>query len=275
MTALPAVAKTAAELQEIAGGKEIALTPTMGGLHEGHVSLARLAKTLAPVNVVSVYVNPMQFGPGEDFNEYPRSMAADCEKLRGVADVVFAPDTLYPDPQTVRISLPPIAGELCGQFRPGFFEGVSLAVCKLFNMTQPRAAVFGLKDFQQLHIVRVVTKQLGFLIDIVAGPTAREEDGLAMSSRNAYLSVSERERAALLPHVLRAGAEKINAGKEPEAVAKQAAQDLQSGGFAVDYVEARDYETLGAPVADKKIIMLAAATLGRARLIDNIACGAT
>lgn len=270
---MPQIIKDAEQLRRVINGRSVALTPTMGALHEGHLSLARCGRERAQVNAVSVYVNPAQFGAGEDFDAYPRDLAADCEKLKGVADIVFAPDNLYPQDQTVGISLPPVAGELCGKFRPGFFEGVALAVCKLLNCVCPQVAMFGKKDFQQLHIVRLLAAQMNYPVQIVAGETVREPDGLAMSSRNTYLSSAGRKQAALLPESLRAAADQIAKGENPAAAAAQVADCLHRGGFAVDYAEARDARTLGAP-DNEQIVVLAAATLERARLIDNIECRA-
>lgn len=267
----PQVAKTAAELRALIGGREVALTATMGALHEGHLSLIRKARRLAAANVVSIYVNPKQFGAGEDFDSYPRDLSADREKLRDIADIIFAPASLYAEEQTVHISLPPIAGELCGRSRPGFFAGVSLAVCKLFNCVRPQAAVFGKKDFQQLHIVRLLARQLHYPTKIVAGEIAREADGLACSSRNIYLSAAERKQAPLLPRTLRAAADTINKGAPPEDAAAEAAEHLRRGGFDVDYAEARDYDTLNA-ARGGRTILLAAASLGKTRLLDNMEC---
>ena len=270
-TSAPKVVRAAAELPPLCAGKTVALTATMGALHGGHLSLAEKARTLAEVNIVSVYVNPLQFGEGEDFDSYPRDLATDCEKLRGTADIVFAPDNLYPLPQTVRIALPPLADELCGKSRPGFFQGAATAVCKLFNCVRPQIAMFGLKDFQQTFLMRLMAEQLNFPIKIVAAPTVREDDGLAMSSRNAYLSAAERKQAAVLPQTLRVAADDITRGMPPTEAMKAVEKQLCAAGFELDYAEARDYETLGAP-AGRRLILLAAATLGRARLIDNIDC---
>ncbi len=267
----PVVVRDAEELRKILGGARTALTPTMGALHEGHLSLARRGRELGEANVVSIYVNPLQFGPGEDFAEYPRRLAQDCEKLDGIADFVFAPDNLYPAPQIIKFQLPPLAGELCGRSRPGFFAGVAVAVCKLFNCVRPHVAVFGRKDFQQLHLVRLLAAQLCYPVEIADAPIAREADGLAMSSRNVYLSAAERARAAVLPQTLRAAAANIGGGEKPETAAAAAADTLRRGGFLPDYVEARDYETLAAP-RGKKNILLAAAVLGKTRLIDNMEC---
>lgn len=271
---VPKIIQSAAALQKILNGVQPALTPTMGSLHEGHLSLVRKARKLAKINVVSIYVNPAQFAPHEDFTEYPRDLKADCKKLEGLADIVFAPKNLYPEPQTIHVSLPPLAGELCGRSRPGFFEGVSLAVCKLFNSVRPCVAVFGKKDFQQLHIVRMLASQMNYPIRIVAAPVVRESDGLAMSSRNAYLTADERARAPMLRRTLRAAAGDITGGQLPKTAAQNAKIRLRKSGFTPDYVEARDYATLGAPQPGKKVVLLAAAVLGKARLIDNIECTA-
>lgn len=267
----PLVVCDAAVLPALLGGVRVALVPTMGALHEGHLSLVRQARQLAEKVVVSIYVNPLQFGANEDFSAYPRELAADCEKLTGLAEVVFAPGNLYPVPQAVGISLPPLAGELCGQFRPGFFEGVATVVCKLFNCVRPQTAVFGLKDFQQTHLLRLLTAQLNFPITIAAAPIVREADGLAMSSRNAYLSAEERARAVLLPQALRQAAAAVAQGQAPLQAAAAAAAVLAGGGFAVDYVEARDAATLGAAAAGE-VVLLAAVKLGKTRLIDNVQC---
>ena len=269
--AAPVVVREAAALPALLAGARVALVPTMGALHEGHLSLVRLARRAADVVVVSIYVNPLQFGTNEDFSEYPRQLAADCAQLSGLADIVFAPEDLYPVPQTVGISLPPLAGELCGRFRPGFFEGVATVVCKLFNCVRPQIAVFGQKDFQQTHLIRLLAAQLNFPVTVMAAPIVREPDGLAMSSRNAYLSAQERQRAVLLPQTLQRAAAAVESGTVPAAVAAAAAVALTAGGFAVDYVEARDTETLGAAAAGG-IVLLAAARLEKTRLIDNVQC---
>lgn len=268
---MPVVVRDAAKLREMLGGARTVLTPTMGALHEGHLSLVRLGRKLGEANVASIYVNPLQFGPGEDFAEYPRGLAADCEKLEGIADFVFAPDNLYPEPQIIKLSLPPLADELCGRTRPGFFAGVAAAVCKLFNCVRPHVAVFGRKDFQQLFIVRLLAAQFNYPVEIADGPVARAADGLALSSRNQYLSEAERARAPFFPQTLRAAADNIARGENPAAAAAAAAEELRRGGFAPDYVEARDYETLAAP-RGKKNILLGAAVLGKTRLIDNMEC---
>ena len=249
-----------------------ALTPTMGGLHDGHLALARAARQHGKASVVSVYVNPTQFAPHEDFADYPRRLRADCEKLRGIADAVYAPSDqeMYPQAQSVGISLPPLATELCGKTRPHFFFGVALVVCKLFNQLRPRAAIFGEKDYQQLHIIREMTRQLALPVCIVAHPTVREADGLAMSSRNAYLTADERRRAPALFAALTAAGRAVLAGATPAQVCAQAKKEIAAAGMECEYVEARDADSMGAPVDPKNAVLLAAARLGRARLIDNI-----
>ena len=261
-----------ADLRNALSGASVALVPTMGALHDGHLSLVRRARDWAEIVVVSIYVNPLQFGQNEDFADYPRDLAADCRQLHGLADIVFAPENLYPAEQTVRIALPPLAEELCGQYRPGFFSGVAVAVCKLFNCVQPQTAIFGQKDFQQLQIIRLLTAQLNFPVRIVGAPIVREADGLAMSSRNVYLSGAERAKAVLLPQTLRDVAAAVQDGESPTIVAAAAAESLRQSGFVVDYLQARDIETLGAPMRGQKIVILAAAYLGKTRLIDNIEC---
>jgi pantoate--beta-alanine ligase len=244
----------------------LAFVPTMGGLHEGHLSLVRLARAEAHAVVASIFVNRLQFLPTEDFDRYPRTFERDCQMLESEGvDFVFAPDerTLYPEPQTYRVQPPPVAAELEGRFRPGFFEGVTTVVLKLFNCVQPAVAVFGKKDYQQLVIVRGMVRQLNLPIAIVAGDTFREADGLAMSSRNGYLSVEERREAPRLHRVL----QKVKQGLP----AAQASQELAQAGWQPDYVEVRRKADLAPPQAgDRDLIVLAAARLGRTRLIDNL-----
>jgi pantoate--beta-alanine ligase len=244
----------------------LAFVPTMGNLHEGHLALGRLARASGRAVAFSIFVNRLQFGPGEDFERYPRSFERDCERLeaQGV-DLLFAPDeqVLYPEPQAYFVRPPAIAEELEGRFRPGFFQGVATVVLKLFNAVQPAVAVFGKKDYQQLHIVRGMVRQLGLPLEIAAGETVREPDGLAMSSRNAYLSAAERREAPRLFRVL---------GKvRSEADARDALQELASAGWAPDYVEVRRRHDLApAGPADRERVVLAAARLGATRLIDNL-----
>jgi len=251
----------------VGGGPPLAFVPTMGNLHDGHVSLVRLARAHAPRVAVSIFVNRLQFGPREDFGSYPRTFDADCAKLAAEkVDLVFAPDehVLYPEPQAFVVAPGPIADELEGKFRPGFFRGVATVVLKLFNCVQPGVAVFGRKDYQQLHIVTGMVRQLNLPIEIVAGDTVREADGLALSSRNAYLSEAERAEAPRLHRLLAA----IVAGRSD---CETAFNELARAGWQPDYVEIRRRADL-AP-ADREArgrVVLAAARLGSTRLIDNL-----
>ena len=250
----------------LAAAGPLAFVPTMGNLHEGHLSLVRLARREARCVAVSIFVNRLQFLPSEDFDRYPRTFERDREMLaaEGV-DFVFAPDerTLYPEPQTYRVQPPPMADELEGRFRPGFFQGVTTVVLKLFNCVQPATAVFGKKDYQQLVIVRGMARQLDLPVAIVAGETMREPDGLAMSSRNRYLSAAERQEAPRLFRVL----QKVKQGL-PVADARR---ELAQAGWQPDYVEMRRKADLGpARAGDSDLIVLAAARLGATRLIDNL-----
>jgi pantoate--beta-alanine ligase len=245
----------------------VAFVPTMGNLHEGHLSLVRLAKRQAEFVVVSIFVNRLQFLPGEDFDRYPRTFERDCGMLEaeGVR-LVFAPDekVLYPQPQTYRVSPPPMAEELEGRFRPGFFTGVCTVVLKLLNCVQPAVAVFGKKDYQQLMLIQGMVRQLDLPLRVVPGETVREADGLAMSSRNGYLSAAERAEASRLHRTLRAVAD----GKlDSEA----AVADLGRHGWKPDYVEIRRRGDLApAGDGDRERVVLAAARLGATRLIDSL-----
>ena len=245
----------------------VAFVPTMGSLHEGHLSLVRLARREARAVAVSIFVNRLQFQPSDDFDRYPRTLERDRALLESEGvDILFAPDegVLYPEPQTFLVQPGPLGDELEGRFRPGFFQGVATVVLKLFNAVQPVAAVFGKKDYQQLLVVRRMVGQLNLPVRIVAGETAREPDGLAMSSRNAYLSPAEREEAPRLYRLLRA----IAAGA---LSAQDAMKELGAAGWTCDYVEVRRQEDLAVPgTADAKRVVLAAARLGSTRLIDNL-----
>ena len=255
-----------------------AFVPTMGNLHAGHMSLIELAKQHGQPVVASLFVNPLQFGPDEDFARYPRTRDADCEKLAAAGcDLVFAPDLaeLYPVPQTFIVQ--PSAdytSDLCGAFRPGHFSGVATVVLKLFNLIQPRVAVFGRKDFQQLQLVGELVRQFNLAITIIAGDTMREADGLAMSSRNGFLSASERIQAVALYRQLSEIAAAITRGERDYAqLVLHATKYLKMAGWRVDYVAVRDAENLLAPQADtQRIVVLGAAWLGKTRLIDNIEC---
>ena len=271
------VVHTAAALRAaLVGQTGTAFVPTMGNLHAGHVSLVELAKQHGQPVVASIFVNPLQFGAGEDFERYPRTLESDCDKLAAAGcDLVFAPDVaeLYPVAQTFTVQPPEsLANDLCGAFRPGHFAGVATVVLKLFNLVQPHVAVFGKKDFQQLHVIRALAEQFNLPIDIVAGDTLREPDGLAMSSRNAYLGTSERIQAAQLQRELAATVAAVEAGERDfEALAATAARHLKMAGWRVDYVALRDAATLQAPTpASTRLVVLGAAWLGNTRLIDNL-----
>jgi pantoate--beta-alanine ligase len=256
-------------------GERIALVPTMGALHEGHLALVRLARRRADRVVVSIFVNPTQFAPNEDFSAYPRPFKEDSSKLRGLADLIFTPsvDEMYPAGSATTVSLAgPAAVGLEDRFRPTHFQGVATVVAKLLIQAMPDVAIFGEKDYQQLKVVTRMARDLHLPSRILGGATVREPDGLALSSRNRYLSPEERARAPRLHAVLRDCAAAIRAGAEPAEATAKAGEALAAAGFAIDYVEARHAETLaplGAP-AGEPIRLLGAARLGRTRLIDNI-----
>lgn len=271
-----------AELRDALGSTgPTSLVPTMGNLHKGHVSLVRIAQGQGLPTVVSLFVNRLQFGPAEDFDQYPRTLERDCELLEEIGcDVVFAPAEadLYPEPQ--RFTVQPdtrLADTLEGVFRPGFFNGVCTVVLKLFNIVQPKVAVFGKKDYQQLLIIKEMTRQLSLPIKVIAGETSREGDGLALSSRNGYLNAEERSRAPLLGQVL---LEVVERTAEPtadyRALEAFAMRRLFESGWAPDYVALRrrvDLRPADAGVDQPgDLIVLAAARLGGTRLIDNMEC---
>ncbi|MBU1424675.1 MAG: pantoate--beta-alanine ligase [Gammaproteobacteria bacterium] len=265
---------TVAELRaRLADETTVAFVPTMGNLHEGHIELVRIARARGSCVVVSIFVNPLQFGPNEDFDKYPRTLEADCEKLQGLADVVFAPavSDMYPEKQTIFVEPPPIAKELCGEFRPGHFMGVATVVLKLFNLVQPQVAVFGKKDYQQLAIIRQMVIQLNLPIEIVGAETSRAADGLALSSRNQYLSGAERTEAVFLSQTLRGMAEALKGGTtDYAALEREAGAALAKRGWVVEYVAIRSQKDLGVPgQGERKLVVLAAARLGKTRLIDN------
>lgn len=273
----------------------IAFVPTMGNLHAGHMHLVALAKQHAQCIVVSIFVNPLQFGKNEDLASYPRTLEADCSKLKQAgANIVFAPtvNEIYPDfnaetndqglnislgqtinlGQTMTITPPPIAHELCGSVRPGHFSGVATVVLKLFNIVMPQVAVFGKKDYQQLLIIRELTKQFNLPIEIIAGDTAREPSGLALSSRNGYLTPSQKQTAAQLYWQLNQIVDQIKLGATNYTALEQTVtQSLNKDGWLVDYISVRSALTLAiASPHDKHLVVLAAAKLGNTRLIDNI-----
>lgn len=259
----------------------IGFVPTMGNLHAGHIHLVEIAKQHAQCVVVSIFVNPLQFGANEDLASYPRTLEADCEKLKiAGADIVFAPSVaeIYLDfdgnnlNQTMTITPPPIAGALCGATRPGHFGGVATVVMKLFNIVQPQVSVFGQKDFQQLFVIKALVKQFNLPIEIIAGNTVRESSGLAMSSRNGYLTSTQKITAAQLQQCLQQIVSAIKQGNTNFANLEQTAmQALSDKGWLVDYISVRSASTLVlATKEDSNLVVLGAAKLGNVRLIDNI-----
>jgi len=251
----------------------IAFVPTMGNLHEGHLNLMRLAREHSSCVVASIFVNPLQFGPNEDFDQYPRTLDADCAKLDGLVDVVFAPSVgeMYPQAQTIFVEPPPIANELCGAARPGHFCGMATVVLKLLNIVQPQVALFGKKDYQQLHIIRQMVTQLNLPIKIVGGETVRAQDGLALSSRNQYLNAAERVEAVFLSQTLQMLRAKIIQGERDLAeLQHQATQQLAARGWSVDYVSIRNQADLLPATCARELVILAAARLGATRLLDNV-----
>jgi pantoate--beta-alanine ligase len=262
---------------ERAKGRSIAFVPTMGNLHEGHLDLVRRARKQCDVIIVSIFVNPMQFGANEDLDAYPRTLMADREKLfaEGVS-MIYAPavEEIYPDGMDIQsqVQVPELSNTLCGANRPGHFTGVATVVSKLFNIVQPDIAVFGEKDFQQLSIIRKMVRDLCMPIEIIGVPTTRAEDGLALSSRNGFLTAAQREVAPLLNQTLVECREAIACGfdnfRELEAHAKL---KLIRAGFEPDYFEIRDARSLGEVTENtEELAILAAAKLGQPRLIDNI-----
>ena len=276
------VEKTRQELRERLdewrkSGAHIALVPTMGNLHEGHLSLLELARQHAERVVVSIFVNPTQFEPGADFDGYPRTLATDKRRLkRAGTDLVFVPDvkTMYPfgaENATI-VSVPVLGDELCGVFRPGHFDGVSSVVCRLFGIVMPDVAVFGQKDYQQQLVIRRMVEDLHMPVEIVSAPTVREADGLACSSRNQYLTDDERKIAPALYRALQQVGTDLEAGKRNFTELEQhAMQALSAKGFVPDYVAVRRAVNLEPPDRDHDaLVILGAAHLGKARLIDNI-----
>lgn len=260
-----------------AAGECVAFVPTMGNLHAGHIRLVERARELADRVVVSIFVNPAQFGPGEDFERYPRTEEADAAKLAAAgAHLVFLPsvEEMYPGgaQSTTIVEVPGVSDILCGEFRPGHFRGVATVVTRLFNMVQPDAAIFGEKDFQQLMVIRRMVRDLAFPVEIVGEPTMREADGLAMSSRNQYLSPEERAKAPFLYQLLTRTAERLKQGEtDIAALEEDALTALKKNGFRPDYFAIRRAENLEKSAAgDREQVILVAAHLGKARLIDNL-----
>lgn len=268
----------AAVAQARAEGKQIAFVPTMGNLHAGHAALVEKAAQRADFVVASIFVNPLQFGPSEDLDKYPRTLLADQEKLvEAGCHLLFTPDVeeMYPhgmDGQT-RVSVPGVSEGLCGASRPGHFEGVATVVSKLFNMVQPDLAIFGQKDFQQLAVIRTLVRDLNMPIQIIGEPTVRADDGLALSSRNGYLNTAQREVAPVLYRTLQEMATAIRAGERDYAKLVAVAQQQHSAaGFSPDYLEVREATSLRPATADdRRLVILLAAFIGSTRLIDNLA----
>ena len=256
-----------------------AVVPTMGNLHAGHLALVRQAKPLGDITVSTIFVNRLQFAPHEDFDTYPRTLDADCQQLEAAGcDLVFAPleAEMYPQPQTFKVHPPAeLADILEGHFRPGFFIGVCTVVLKLLACTQARTALFGKKDYQQLMVIRNMVKQFAMPINIVGGETQRSDDGLALSSRNGYLSPAERAQAVQLSATLKTVAEALRANTAMDAAGisrleSQAMQSLSHAGWRPDYVAVRRQADLQTPHAGDAMVVLAAARLGATRLIDNL-----
>ncbi|MBW4935575.1 pantoate--beta-alanine ligase [Marinobacter sp. F4206] len=258
-------------------GKTIGLVPTMGNLHEGHISLVRKAAEAADVVVTSIFVNPMQFGAGEDLDTYPRTLAEDQEQLEAAGNtLVFAPgvDEVYPEglAQQTQVIVPEVSDGHCGASRPGHFEGVATVVTMLFNMVQPDLAVFGEKDFQQLAVIRKMVRDLMMPVEVVGAPTVREDDGLAKSSRNGYLSAEERRIAPAVHQTLQETARELTGGRTDFATLEDEARNkLSNAGMRPDYFNIVNSLTLKpASAEDTEVTLLAAAFLGTTRLIDNL-----
>jgi pantoate--beta-alanine ligase len=276
------VVHTIEELRDqLRGQLRVAFVPTMGNLHAGHLSLMKLARQHGDPVVASIFVNRLQFGPNEDFNQYPRTLASDIEKLERERDVyvLFAPNEreMYPEPQNFQIQPPSdLGGILEGEFRPGFFTGVSTVVLKLFSCVQPSVAVFGKKDYQQLMVVRNMCRQFQLPVNILAHETVRDADGLALSSRNVFLEPAQRSEAPHLFATLQAMKARVEDGHVDRlALEKRAFSDLQDRGWNVDYISLRRQRDLLAPTDDEisarePLVVVAAARLGQTRLIDNL-----
>jgi pantoate--beta-alanine ligase len=270
------VLRTVAELREtLAARRDVVLVATMGNLHEGHLSLFDIARRRNGFVVATIFVNRLQFAPSEDFDQYPRTFARDCELLAGTScDVVFAPteSEIYPEPQSYKVIPSPALGEILeGKVRPGFFTGVCTVVLKLFNLIRPAAAIFGKKDYQQLLVVRNMIRQLALPIEIIAAETIREASGLARSSRNAYLTDAQRLEAAQLSATLRALVGDVRSGRRDwDALEYQAMDSLRRRGWHPDYVTVRTRADLSSAVEGQPLVALAAAKLGHTRLIDNL-----
>ncbi len=254
--------------------KIIGFVPTMGNLHQGHLNLVREARKLCDVVVVSIFVNPIQFGPNEDFDNYPRTLEQDQQLLAEVGcDIVFAPsvEQMYGNkPRLTNISVSDITNDLCGLQRPGHFDGVAVVVTKLFNMVQPNYAFFGEKDYQQLAVIRQFVQDLNIPLEVIGVPIARAEDGLALSSRNGYLTEQERQTAPVIYRSLKAAEQQLHEGIVLDTVLTGIRQTLTEAGFVVDYIEARTPELQKIDEFSQDLVLFIAAKLGKTRLIDNL-----
>ena len=266
LTASLAPARTAKKL--------IGFVPTMGNLHEGHLTLVRAAKKICDVVVVSIFVNPIQFGAGEDFDSYPRTLEQDSRLLADVGcDIIFAPsvDQMYgKQPRLTNISVGQITNDLCGQSRPGHFDGVAVVVTKLFNIVQPDYAFFGQKDYQQLAVIRQLVQDLNIPLEVIGVPIVRAADGLALSSRNGYLSEEQRSIAPKIYQLLKLAEVGLGEGQSLSQVLANISTELTQAGFVVDYVEARQPNLQPIEEFDRDLVLFIAAKLGSTRLIDNL-----
>jgi len=254
--------------------KMIGFVPTMGNLHEGHLTLVRAAKKICDIVVVSIFVNPIQFGAGEDFDSYPRTLEQDSRLLADVGcDIIFAPsvEQMYgSQPRFTNISVGQITDDLCGKSRPGHFDGVAVVVTKLFNIVQPDYAFFGQKDYQQLAVIRQFVQDLNIPLEVIGVPIVRAEDGLALSSRNGYLSAEQREIAPMIYRLLKQAEQSLQEGKALSEVLANISAQLTQAGFVVDYVEARQPNLQPVEQFDRNLVLFVAAKLGSTRLIDNL-----
>jgi pantoate--beta-alanine ligase len=276
---MPVVFNTVSDLREFLNetrnqGKTIGFVPTMGNLHQGHLDLVNKAAEMSDVVIVSIFVNPMQFGPHEDFDAYPRTLESDCNALANhPCHAVFAPTVreMYPKGVNTEIDVPSLSTILCGHHRPGHFKGVATVVTKLLNIVQPNVAVFGNKDYQQLQVIRTMVADLLIPVTIVGADTTREPSGLAMSSRNAYLSEEEIQTAAMLYATLKQIGEALQNDSQVSTTLKHEKARLASAGFVLDYLEIRDAQDLSRSYVEaESAVILVAAKLGQARLIDNL-----
>ncbi len=254
--------------------KLIGFVPTMGNLHEGHLTLVRAAKKICDVVVVSIFVNPIQFGAGEDFDSYPRTLEQDSRLLADVdCDIIFAPsvEQMYgTQPRLTNISVGQITDDLCGKSRPGHFDGVAVVVTKLFNIVQPDFAFFGQKDYQQLAVIRQLVQDLNMPLEVIGVPIVRAEDGLALSSRNGYLSEQQRAIAPTIYQLLKQAEQQLHEGHALAQVLESISNQLTQAGFVVDYVEARQINLQPIAQFDRNVVLFVAAKLGTTRLIDNL-----